>query len=67
MLASKVKQVEESSESVKEHSAELAALNEAVSLLGDLGVCPTVTYDNLEEALNHKNTLAGLEKDLSIK
>ena len=67
MLASKVKQVEESSESVKEHSAELSALNEAVALLGDLGVCPTVTYDNLEEALNHKNTLAGLEKDLSIK
>jgi DNA repair exonuclease SbcCD ATPase subunit len=67
MLASKVKQVEESSESVKEHSAELSALNETVALLGDLGVCPTVTYDNLEEALNHKNTLAGLEKDLSIK
>jgi DNA repair exonuclease SbcCD ATPase subunit len=67
MLASKVKQVEESSESVKEHSEELSALNEAVALLGDLGVCPTVTYDNLEEALNHKNTLAGLEKDLSIK
>jgi DNA repair exonuclease SbcCD ATPase subunit len=67
MLASKVKQVEESSEYVKEHLAELAALNEAVSLLGDLGICPTVTYDNLEEALNHKNTLAGLEKDLSIK
>ena len=67
MLASKVKQVEESSESVKEHSAELSALNEAVALLGDLGVCPTVTYDNLEEALNHKNTLAGLEKDLSVK
>jgi DNA repair exonuclease SbcCD ATPase subunit len=67
MLASKVKQVEETSESVKEHLAELNALNEAVSLLGDLGVCPSVTYDNLEEALNHKNTLAGLEKDLSIK
>jgi DNA repair exonuclease SbcCD ATPase subunit len=67
MLASKVKQVEETAESVKEHLTELNALNEAVSLLGDLGVCPSVTYDNLEEALNHKNTLAGLEKDLSIK
>ena len=67
MLASKVKQVEETAESVKEHLTELNALNEAVSLLGDLGVCPSITYDNLEEALNHKNTLAGLEKDLSIK
>ena len=67
MLASKVKQVEETAESVKEHLTELNALNEAVSLLGELGVCPSVTYDNLEEALNHKNTLAGLEKDLSIK
>jgi DNA repair exonuclease SbcCD ATPase subunit len=67
MLAAKVKQVEETSESVREHQTELNALKETVSLLGELGVCPSVTYDNLEEALNHKNTLAGLEKDLAAK
>jgi DNA repair exonuclease SbcCD ATPase subunit len=35
--------------------------------LGELGMCPTVTYDNLEKALNHKNTLSSLERDLEIK
>ena len=35
--------------------------------LGELGECPSVTYDTLEQALNHKNTLAGLERDIEIK
>ena len=35
--------------------------------LGELGDMPTVTYDNLEQALNHKNTLSGLERDIEIK
>ena len=35
--------------------------------LGELGVCPKVTYDTLEQALNHRATLAGLEKDIEIK
>jgi DNA repair exonuclease SbcCD ATPase subunit len=35
--------------------------------LGDLGNVPTVVYDNLEQALNHKNTLSGFERDLEIK
>ena len=39
----------------------------ALTDLGELGVCPTVVYDNLEQALNHKNTLAGLERDIEIK
>ena len=35
--------------------------------LGELGDMPTVTYDNLEQALNHKNTLGSFERDLEIK
>jgi DNA repair exonuclease SbcCD ATPase subunit len=35
--------------------------------LGELGVCPKVTYDTLEQALNHRATLAGLEKDIELK
>ena len=35
--------------------------------LGELGPCPIVSYDTLEQALNHKNTLSGLERDLEIK
>jgi DNA repair exonuclease SbcCD ATPase subunit len=32
--------------------------------LGDLGSAPTVFYDSLEQALNHKNTVDTLNKDL---
>jgi DNA repair exonuclease SbcCD ATPase subunit len=32
-----------------------------------LNACPQVSYDNLEEALNHKNTLSGLEKEIAVK
>ena len=39
----------------------------ALKDLGELGDCPSVTYDSLEQALNHKNTLSGLERDLEIK
>ena len=39
----------------------------ALKELGDLGDMPTVIYDNLEQALNHKNTLSSLERDLEVK
>jgi len=67
MVTSKARQVEDSQNLITEHLEELATLNESLSLLGDLGDCPKVHYDNLEQALNHKNTLDGLEKDLVTK
>jgi len=67
MISSKATQVEESITLVAEHQEELTALQEALELIGALGVCPSVQYDSLEEALNHKNTLGGLEKDLLLK
>lgn len=35
--------------------------------LGELGTIPTVFYDNMEQALNHRNTLAGLQRDLDAR
>ena len=67
MMAAKAKQVTEAQESVVVHETELAELKEALASLGEFGLCPEVTYDNLEQALNHKNTLDGLERDLVIK
>ena len=67
MLGVKAQQVEESKGSINEHLEELATLNEALALLGEQGNCPTVTYDSLEQALNHKNTLDSLERDVAIK
>jgi DNA repair exonuclease SbcCD ATPase subunit len=39
-------------------------LNE-IDDLGELGTAPTVFYDDLEQALNHKNSLDGLRRDLA--
>jgi DNA repair exonuclease SbcCD ATPase subunit len=40
---------------------------DALAKLGELGECPTVVYDNLEQALNHKSTLSSLERDLEVR
>ena len=67
MIAAKARQVTESQESVAAHEVELGDLKEALDSLGVVELCPEVTYDSLEQALNHKNTLDGLERDLVIK
>ncbi len=67
MMSAKAKQVEDSQDLIGEYSGELSALNEALLLLGELGTCPKVIYDNLEEALDHKNTVDRLERDISLK
>jgi DNA repair exonuclease SbcCD ATPase subunit len=35
--------------------------------LGELGTAPVVFYDNLEQALNHKNSVETLKKDLTSR
>jgi DNA repair exonuclease SbcCD ATPase subunit len=44
-------------------SQRIEHLNE-IDDLGDVGVAPTVFYDDLEQALNHRNSLDGLRRDL---
>lgn len=41
-------------------------LNE-IDDLGPLGTAPTVFYDDLEQALNHRNSLENLRKDLAAR
>jgi DNA repair exonuclease SbcCD ATPase subunit len=67
MMAGKVKQVKDSRDNVVVLEKELSDLKEALDMLGVLGVCPEVIYDSLEQALNHKNTLSSLERDITIK
>ena len=67
MILEKSKQVKDSQSSIKEHSQELDTLNEALMLIGEPSAVPTVFYDSLEEALNHKKTLESLERDIEIK
>lgn len=67
MLSNKQKQINESSENIKTMNEEISELYETLSLLGELSECPKVEYDNLEQALNHKNTLSSLERELEVK
>jgi DNA repair exonuclease SbcCD ATPase subunit len=67
MVNTKATQVKESSDSLAEHKEELTALEEALSLIDEVGTAPSVHYDSLEEALNHKSTLDGLERDIQVK
>ena len=67
MMTGKVKQVNDSRDNVVVLEKELIDLKEALDLLGVLGMCPEVIYDSLEQALNHKNTLSSLERDIVIK
>lgn len=67
MLDAKNKQISDCAESISEHQEEIKAFNEALDLLGELGAQPSVHYDNIDDAYNHKNTLSGLEKDLTNK
>jgi DNA repair exonuclease SbcCD ATPase subunit len=42
-------------------------LTVALEELGPLGDCPKVIYDNIEDALDHRNTVGGLGRDLETK
>jgi DNA repair exonuclease SbcCD ATPase subunit len=67
LLATKSEQYQTSLKSIASHKEELDLLDEAIITLGEIGPCPTVKYDTLEQALNHKNTIASLEKELTSK
>jgi DNA repair exonuclease SbcCD ATPase subunit len=67
MMTAKAQQVQDSQNAVVELSTELTALTDSIVLIGELGNCPKVHYANIEEALDHKNTVSGLEKDLAVK
>lgn len=67
VLATKKKALQESALQYLSTNTQWMELTDAVKELGELGPMPNVFYDTLEQALNHKNTLTSLEKDLEIK
>ena len=67
VLVGKEKALQEASLQYLTTNGQLIELTGALADLGELGDCPKVIYDNLEQALNHKATLAGLEKDIEVK
>jgi DNA repair exonuclease SbcCD ATPase subunit len=67
VLSTKKKALQESALQYLSTNTQWMELTDAVKELGELGPMPNVFYDTLEQALNHKNTLTSLEKDLEIK
>ena len=67
LLEKKRKDLQEASLQALATNTQWMEHTDALKALGELGDMPTVIYDNLEQALNHKNTLGGLERDLEIK
>ena len=67
LLEKKRKDLQETSLQALATNGQWLEHTDALKELGELGDMPTVIYDNLEQALNHKNTLSGLERDLEIK
>jgi DNA repair exonuclease SbcCD ATPase subunit len=67
LLEKKRKDLQEASLQALATNSQWLEHTESLKALGELGACPQVTYDNLEQALSHKNTLASLERDLEVK
>lgn len=67
MVEKKAEQVTEYKDRIETQSKELADYAEALSLLGEVGDCPDVYYNSVEEAYNHKNSLETLERELVNK
>lgn len=67
LLEKKRKDLQETALDALSNNTQWIENTDALKELGELGVCPQVQYDSLEEALNHKNTLDSLIKELEIK
>ena len=61
----KQKQLQETAQQILANETQQSEHENELNDLGELGTAPTVFYDTLELALNHKNSLDGLRKDLS--
>lgn len=67
LTAEKLSAYDISSNNLLLYNQELEKINNAVKEIGDIGNCPKVEYESLEEALNHRNTIQNLEKQLTNK
>jgi len=67
LLEKKRKDLQEAALQALATNTQLIEHTDALNELGELGSMPEVIYDTLEQALNHKNTLGSLERDLEIK
>lgn len=67
VLTEKRNTMKETSLQYLANDEQLSAHVEALALIGDPGQQPRVFYDNKEDAINHKNTVANLRQQLAVK
>jgi len=67
ILKSKEEQKQEAAEHILANNTQWEEHNKVIQEIGELEVCPPTQYDNLEEAVNHRSTLASLQKELENK
>jgi DNA repair exonuclease SbcCD ATPase subunit len=67
VLAGKKKALQESALQYLSDNTQWIELGDALKEVGELGTMPTVFYDTLEQALNHKSTIDSLDRDLTVK
>jgi DNA repair exonuclease SbcCD ATPase subunit len=65
ILAEKQKNLQEIALQILTNDTQRIEQLDELEDLGELGTAPTVFYDDLEQALNHRNSLDSLRKDLS--
>jgi DNA repair exonuclease SbcCD ATPase subunit len=67
VLAGKQTDLERAREACSEHTQLLSELETAHTALGTLGKPPTMFYDREEDAIDHRSSMATLEKQLTDK
>jgi DNA repair exonuclease SbcCD ATPase subunit len=65
ILEEKNKNLEEISLQLLSNQTQRIEHLDKINYIGELGTAPAVFYDSLEQALDHKNSLDGLKKDLA--
>ena len=67
ILKSKEDQKQEAALQIITNNTQWEEHTAIVNEIGELETCPPTQYDNLEEAVNHRSTLASLQKELEKK
>jgi DNA repair exonuclease SbcCD ATPase subunit len=67
ILTAKQHALEEAVDAIGDHEDDIEAQQDTLEQLGDAGIAPTVFYDTLEAALNHRNSLDTLTRNLSAR
>ena len=67
ILGAKEEQKQDAAAQILANSTQLEEHQTVIADIGELEGCPPTQYDTLEQALQHRSTVEGLEKDLQAK